>query len=128
LIVLKNAQLVRQTPQHRPTALAEASADREEIGSEVHALLTLKPGGRFFSIDPIAYNPVINVYSRMATKVQTEDESPLTRSDIALAHRFFTDVQHREFWIASLLLFVKYATIDRLHPNADRPPKKKPAQ
>lgn len=39
LIVLKNAQLVRQTPQHRPTALAEASADREELGSEVHALL-----------------------------------------------------------------------------------------
>jgi 2-polyprenyl-3-methyl-5-hydroxy-6-metoxy-1,4-benzoquinol methylase len=92
--------------------------DRASLFGQVHR--ALKPGGRFFSIDPIAYNPVINVYRRMATKVRTEDESPLTRSDIALAHRFFTDVQHREFWIASLLLFVKYVTIDRVHPNADR--------
>jgi SAM-dependent methyltransferase len=92
--------------------------DRASLFGQVQR--ALKPGGRFFSIDPIAYNPVINVYRRMATKVRTEDESPLTRADIALALRFFPDVQHREFWIASLLLFVKYMVIDRVHPNADR--------
>jgi 2-polyprenyl-3-methyl-5-hydroxy-6-metoxy-1,4-benzoquinol methylase len=92
--------------------------DRASLFGQVQR--ALKPGGRFFSIDPIAYNPVINVYRRMATKVRTEDESPLTRSDIALARRFFPDTQHREFWIASLLLFIKYMAIDRVHPNADR--------
>jgi 2-polyprenyl-3-methyl-5-hydroxy-6-metoxy-1,4-benzoquinol methylase len=92
--------------------------DRASLFAQVQR--ALKPGGRFFSIDPIAYNPVINVYRRMATKVRTEDESPLTRSDIALARRYFPDLQHREFWIASLLLFIKYLGVDRVHPNADR--------
>jgi ubiquinone/menaquinone biosynthesis C-methylase UbiE len=48
--------------------------DRASLIEQVHR--TLKPGGRFFSIDPIAYNPVINVYRRMATRTRTEDESP----------------------------------------------------
>ena len=80
----------------------------------------LKPCGMFFSYDPLAYNPVINLYRRMATGVRTPDESPLTIDDIKLAGKYFQHVQHREFWITTLLLFVKYYLIDRVHPNADR--------
>ncbi len=80
----------------------------------------LKPGGMFFSYDPLAYNPVINLYRRMATGVRTPDESPLTTDDTRLARKYFHRVQHREFWIATLLLFAKYYLIDRVHPNADR--------
>lgn len=80
----------------------------------------LKPGGMFFSYDPLAYNPVINLYRRMATGVRTPDESPLTTNDIKLARKYFHRVQHREFWIATLLLFMKYYAIDRVHPNQDR--------
>lgn len=80
----------------------------------------LKPGGRFFSYDPLAYNPVINVYRRMAVEVRTADESPLTKADLRLARRYFPDVTHREFWIAGLILFVKYYFKDRIHPNQDR--------
>ncbi len=80
----------------------------------------LKPGGRFFSWDPIAYNPVIGVYRRMATEVRTIDESPLTTADLRLARQHLSNVQHREFWIAALALFLKYFLFDRLHPNADR--------
>jgi ubiquinone/menaquinone biosynthesis C-methylase UbiE len=80
----------------------------------------LKPGGMFFSYDPLAYNPVINFYRRMATDVRTPDESPLTTEDIKLAMKYFAGVQHREFWIATLLLFVKYYLVDGVHPNADR--------
>ena len=80
----------------------------------------LKPGGMFFSYDPLAYNPVINLYRRMATGVRTPDESPLTTEDIKLARKYFQNVQHREFWILALLLFVKYYVIDGVHPNADR--------
>jgi 2-polyprenyl-3-methyl-5-hydroxy-6-metoxy-1,4-benzoquinol methylase len=92
--------------------------ERENLWRAIHA--TLKPGGRFFSIDPIAYNPAINIYRRMATETRTEDESPLRWSDLRLARRYFADVRHREFWIASLLLFAKYFLVDRVHPNADR--------
>lgn len=80
----------------------------------------LKPGGRFFSFDPLAYNPVINVYRKMATEVRTEDEEPLTFADVQLSSQFFANVQHREFWILTLSLFLKYYLIDRVHPNSDR--------
>src|SRR5450432_1692085 len=92
--------------------------DRDRLFSQMQR--SLKPGGRFFSYDPLAYNPVINVYRRMATDVRTPDESPLTVADVRLAKRYFTNVRHREFWISSLLLFVKYYVKDRLHPNDDR--------
>jgi SAM-dependent methyltransferase len=80
----------------------------------------LKPGGMFFSYDPLAYNPVINLYRKMATGVRTSDESPLTTEDIGLAGKYFQRVQHREFWIATLFLFAKYYAIDGIHPNTDR--------
>lgn len=80
----------------------------------------LKPGGVFFSYDPLAYNPVINVYRRMAMGVRTPDESPLTVADLRLARKYFSNVGHREFWLSTLLLFVKYYLKDRVHPNADR--------
>lgn len=80
----------------------------------------LKPGGIFVSIDPLRYNPVINTYRRMATAVRTEDEAPLGFEVLNLARKYFVDVQHREFWIASLALFIKYFAVDRIHPNQDR--------
>jgi 2-polyprenyl-3-methyl-5-hydroxy-6-metoxy-1,4-benzoquinol methylase len=92
--------------------------NREVLFQKIHR--ALKPGGRFFSFDPIAYNPVINVYRRMATQVRTEDESPLTARDLKLAKKYFPDVQHREFWISTLALFLKYYALDRVHPNQDR--------
>jgi len=92
--------------------------DRAALFQEIHRVL--KPGGYFFSYDPIAYNPAINAYRRMATEVRTEDESPLTLADLKLAKKYFPGVRHREFWISSLLLFVKYYVADRVHPNQDR--------
>lgn len=80
----------------------------------------LKPGGWFFSWDPLAYNPVINVYRSMATQVRSEDEAPLTMADVKLARAYFQQVNHREFWITTLVLFIKYYLFDRVHPNADR--------
>lgn len=80
----------------------------------------LKPGGAFFSYDPLAYNPVINIYRRMAVRVRTPDESPLTIGDLKLAQKYFSNVGHREFWLSTLVLFVKYYLKDHVHPNSDR--------
>jgi len=92
--------------------------DRELFFRQIQR--ALKPGGRFFTIDPLAYNPLINVYRKMATQVRTEDEQPLTFRDLKRARKYFANVQHREFWITTLLLFVKYYMLDRVHPNDDR--------
>jgi 2-polyprenyl-3-methyl-5-hydroxy-6-metoxy-1,4-benzoquinol methylase len=92
--------------------------DRDQLFQQIHR--ALKPGGMLFSFDPLAYNPIINLYRRMATQVRTDDESPLTVADIALARKYFVSVEHREFWILSLALFLKYFLLDRVHPNQDR--------
>lgn len=92
--------------------------DKQQLFAQMHQ--ALKPGGWFFSFDPLAYNPVINLYRRMATKVRTEDEAPLTFADLTLARRYFPNTRHREYWILTLTLFLKYYLIDRIHPNADR--------
>jgi SAM-dependent methyltransferase len=94
------------------------AADKRAVFAEIQRVL--RPGGRFFSIDPLAYNPLINVYRRMATAVRTADERPLTFADVNAARDYFADVGHREFWIASLALFVKFYFVDRVHPNTDR--------
>ena len=80
----------------------------------------LKPGGWIYTWDPIAYNPVINIYRRMATDVRTPDEFPLTFRDVSLMREYFTGVGHREFWILSLSIFLKYYLVDSIGPNEDR--------
>jgi ubiquinone/menaquinone biosynthesis C-methylase UbiE len=92
--------------------------DRPRMFCEIRRVL--RPGGRFFSYDPLAYNPAINVYRKMATEVRTPDERPLTRADVKLASEYFSNFGHREFWIASLALFIKYYLKDRIHPNQAR--------
>ncbi|HEV3482789.1 MAG TPA: class I SAM-dependent methyltransferase [Candidatus Acidoferrales bacterium] len=92
--------------------------DRPRLFEEMRR--ALKPGGWFFSYDPLAYNPVINIYRGMATEVRTPDESPLTTADLKLARKYFHHVEHREFWISALLLFGKYYLKDRVQPNEDR--------
>ena len=61
--------------------------DRDALFQKIHR--ALKPGGRFFSYDPVAYNPAINVYRRMATEVRTEDESPLTLGGFEAGEEIF---------------------------------------
>jgi len=80
----------------------------------------LRPGGIAAFCDPLAHNPVINVYRRMATKVRTTDEHPLRRQDIRLFAARFRNVETEFFWLSTLLVFLRFYFIDRVHPNADR--------
>ena len=93
--------------------------------SDPHTALTemqrvLKPGGLIVSWDPLAYNPLINIYRLMASQVRTKDEAPLTFDILHVYRQIFTHVQHQEFWLTGLLIFVKYYLIDRIHPNQKR--------
>lgn len=92
--------------------------DTERCLREVHRVL--KPGGRAAFWDPVQYNPVINVYRRMAGQVRSEDEHPLGVVDLATMRTLFRDVQVRFFWLATLAVFLKYYFVDQVHPNEER--------
>ena len=93
-------------------------ADKERFISLIHQ--ALKPGGRVYFWDPLTYNPAINVYRRMAARVRTSDETPLSFRVLSQIRKRFVNVGHREFWLLSLALFFKYYFIDRVDPNEDR--------
>ena len=83
----------------------------------------LRPGGRCFFWDPLAYNPVINLYRRMATSVRTPDEHPLDFGVLRVFRRHFTLVRHREFWLTTLALF---GTPGATHRRPGRRPQRGP--
>ena len=80
----------------------------------------LKPDGLFVSWDPVAYNPVINVYRALATQVRTEDEHPLRLRDVRLITARFEQAEVRWFWLTTLLVFIWMAVGQRRSPNRER--------
>ncbi|MBI4423400.1 MAG: class I SAM-dependent methyltransferase [Elusimicrobia bacterium] len=80
----------------------------------------IQPKGMLVSWDPVAYNPLINVYRRVATKVRTEDEHPLTMRDLQLFKDRFQQVTFRWFWLSTLLIFVIMVLVQRRNPNKER--------
>ena len=80
----------------------------------------LKNKGWFYSWDPLAYNPVINVYRRNANRVRSIDETPLKFNILKDFNKNFSKVYHREFWLTTLVLFLKYYFVDKYDPNKIR--------
>jgi SAM-dependent methyltransferase len=85
---------------------------------EIHRVL--KKGGSGYFIEPLPYNPVINVYREMAKDVRTPDEKPLTYRQIGQMKNIFTRLDHQEFWFLSLLIFLHFFFIKRWHPSKVR--------
>lgn len=80
----------------------------------------LKPGGIFAAWDPLAHNPLINVYRRMATEVRTEDEHPIRMSDLKLFRQRFENVTYSATWLFSLWIFIRFFLFERVDPNKER--------
>ena len=80
----------------------------------------LKPGGVACFWDPLKHNPVINVYRRIATKVRTEDETPLDINIVRTVQGLFTKTTYDTFWIATLWIFLRFYLIEKVNPNEER--------
>jgi 2-polyprenyl-3-methyl-5-hydroxy-6-metoxy-1,4-benzoquinol methylase len=85
-----------------------------------HLARCVKPGGVFISWDPLAYNPLINVYRRIARNVRTHDEHPLRFNDLRLFRRHFEEVQTRWFWLTTLTIFLGMVFVQRRDPRKER--------
>lgn len=80
----------------------------------------LKSGGVFVSWDPIAHNPLINIYRRKAMQVRTEDEHPIRMGQIKVFKKYFSDVCYDTTWFFTLWIFLKFYLIDKIDPNKER--------
>ncbi|WP_415890280.1 methyltransferase domain-containing protein [Neptuniibacter sp. SY11_33] len=80
----------------------------------------LKEDGVMVTWDPLDYNPVINVYRRMAMDVRTPDEHPLKKADIQEFEKRFKTVKTEYFWLTTLIIFLIMAIIQRRNPNKER--------
>ena len=80
----------------------------------------LNPDGLLISWDPVAYNPIINIYRRIAADVRTKDEHPLRLSDFKLFRKHFTEVKTKYFWFTTLVIFIIMFLIQRRNPNKER--------
>lgn len=80
----------------------------------------LNKDGIFLSWDPIAYNPIINIYRLIATKVRTPDEHPLKLSDIKLIKNYFKFSETNYFWFTTLIIFMLMFIVQLKNPNKER--------
>ncbi len=80
----------------------------------------LRKGGAFAAWDPIAHNPIINIYRKMATEVRTRDEHPMKMKQLKMFSKYFSHVETEATWLFTLLIFIKFYLLDRVHPNKER--------
>lgn len=92
--------------------------DIEQTLAEAKRVLV--PGGRFVSWDPIAHNPVINIYRKMAKEVRTEDEHPLKMKELNTFKKYFKHLDWECTWFFTLIIFLKFYFIDKVGVNQER--------
>lgn len=80
----------------------------------------MKPTAKGCFIEPLPYNPLINVYRKIAKEVRTEDEHPLSFEQIDGLRQYFGNVMHEEFWLTTLAVFLRFYLWDRVNPNDER--------
>lgn len=92
-----------------------------DIGPTILKVLPyLKDNGSLVSWDPIAYNPLINIYRKIATSVRTPDEHPLTQKDVKLITSHFEKSRIEFFWFFTLIIFIMMALFQGKNPNKVR--------
>ncbi len=92
----------------------------ELIAALAEVRRVLKPGGRCAFIEPLRHNPVIGLYRRLASDNRTPTERPLGFEDFGRIREVFPRLEHREFWLFTLYLFIHFFVVERAHPSKVR--------
>lgn len=88
------------------------------VSREVKRVLKFK--GKAFFVEPLAYNPLINLYRKLAKDVRSRMERPFTFKDIDTLSHGFSKVEHREFQLFTTLIFVWFFLGEGLNPSKVR--------
>jgi len=70
--------------------------------------------------EPVAYNPLINLYRRIAKHVRSADEQPIRMADIDIFREYFSSVEVHWFWLTTLIIFIIMFIVQRRNPNIER--------
>ena len=62
----------------------------------------LRPRGRAVFLEPLAHNPLINLYRTLTPHLRTADEHPLTRQDLEAGRSLFADWRQDHYHLATL--------------------------
>lgn len=76
----------------------------------------LKRGGKAIFLEPLGYNPVINMYRKMSKEIRTEAETPFKYNHLTCIKDCFPAVRYKNFWLLSLLVFVYMYIVERIDP------------
>ena len=68
----------------------------------------LKPGGKAVFIEPLAHNPISNIWRRLTPSMRTPTEWPLSYSEISEMGRHFVLVSYQEYALLTLLSSLVY--------------------
>ena len=80
----------------------------------------LKKGGKAVFVEPLADNPIINIYRRLANQVRTTEEKPLTQDEIKKFCSVFENKKIHPFHLTTLLIFIWFLLGEWVTPNSDR--------
>lgn len=80
----------------------------------------LKIGCKAIFLEPLGYNPIINMYRSMTKEIRTESEMPFKYSHLNYMKDYFSEIRHENFWLLSLIVFVYMYIIERVDPVTDR--------
>ena len=75
--------------------------DTERAYREIARLLA--PGGYGLFLEPLGYNPFINLYRRLTPALRTPDEHPFVERDLDLARTYFSTVRVTYYYLTTLL-------------------------
>lgn len=85
-----------------------------------HLVPLLRPDGVLVSWDPVLYNPIIQIYRRLAKEVRTVVEHPFTVSDVRLVRSRFGQVDTSFFWLFAQSVFIAMFALQWRHPGKER--------
>lgn len=63
----------------------------------------LRPGGAAYFLEPLAHNPILNLFRWLTPWRRTPTEKPLTLRDLDVFRRDFESVEYRGFYLFGLL-------------------------
>jgi len=80
--------------------------DIAKAASEISRVL--KPGGKAIFSEPLAHNPISNIWRKLTPGIRTSNEWPLSYSEISEMGKHFRSVNYEEFDLLPLLSSLAY--------------------